>query len=144
MHPTRNRANYADSEIGDTSAVGCFPANGFGLYDMIGNVWEWTRSLLGKPHFVSCADDGRENPGAENDVYRVVRGGSFGYESRPSALRLSPRGSPRHRRGHGLVFGWCCGLPLFPSSDLWLLGPLRLWRGCGELPRRAKRAIFSL
>ncbi|MGH8514216.1 MAG: formylglycine-generating enzyme family protein, partial [Gammaproteobacteria bacterium] len=42
--PDPNRANYAESGIGDTSAVGCFPANGFGLHDMIGNVWEWTRS----------------------------------------------------------------------------------------------------
>ena len=43
--PDPNRANYDDSGIGDTSTVGCFPANGFGLHDMIGNVWEWTRSL---------------------------------------------------------------------------------------------------
>jgi len=42
-----NRANYDDSGIGDTSAIGCFPANGFGIHDMAGNVWEWTRSLWG-------------------------------------------------------------------------------------------------
>ena len=61
------RANYGDSGIGDTSVVGCFPANDYGLYDMLGNVWEWTTTPE-KPEF-----------GSERDEARVVRGGSWGY-----------------------------------------------------------------
>ena len=54
------RANYNDTGIGDTSVVGCFPSNGYGLYDMLGNVWEWTKS-----------------PWSESDSDPVVRGGSW-------------------------------------------------------------------
>jgi formylglycine-generating enzyme required for sulfatase activity len=79
------RANYDDSGIGDTSAVGCFPANDFGLYDMIGNVFEWTRSLY-KP-YPYHPDDGREDLEAADDVERVVRGGSWGS---PVTSRAAP------------------------------------------------------
>jgi len=83
--PDPNRANYIDSQIGDTSAVGCFSPNGYGLYDMIGNVFEWTRSLWGtdwnKPDFAYPYlpnDPRREDLSAKNNVLRVVRGGSWG------------------------------------------------------------------
>ena len=33
-----------------TSPVGSFPANGYGLYDMIGNVWEWTGDWFAPQH----------------------------------------------------------------------------------------------
>jgi formylglycine-generating enzyme required for sulfatase activity len=80
-----NRANYDDTGIGATSAVGCFPGgtSRYGAEDLSGNAWEWTRSLWGtnwsEPDFGYPYDpkDGRENLDAGNDVLRVVRGGSF-------------------------------------------------------------------
>ncbi|MDQ3773684.1 MAG: formylglycine-generating enzyme family protein [Pseudomonadota bacterium] len=82
--PDPDRANYDDSGVGDTSVVGCFPANDFGLHDIIGNVWEWTRSLWGKdlwdPDFVypyEPDDPNREDLEAGNDVSRAVRGGAW-------------------------------------------------------------------
>ena len=78
------RANHGGSGIGDTSVVGCFAANGHGLHDMAGNVWEWTRSLwgtdFGKPDFgypYPIDDPRREDLRAGDEVLRVVRGGSW-------------------------------------------------------------------
>ncbi len=68
------KANYADTGIGDTSAVGCFPANDYGLHDMSGNVWEWTRSLW-LPSYKDI--EKRESLDTNEDKSRVVRGGAW-------------------------------------------------------------------
>ncbi len=68
--------NLALDGFTGTSPVKSFPANGYGLYDVTGNVWEWTRSL-----FTPQPAAGKKNccipaNGLVLDDRRVVKGGS--------------------------------------------------------------------
>jgi formylglycine-generating enzyme required for sulfatase activity len=56
--------------------VGCFPANGYGLYDMIGNVWKWTSSLYTTPGPGMMPDMPMSRTPAAR-VLRTIKGGSF-------------------------------------------------------------------
>jgi len=71
-----------------TSPVGVFPPNGYGLLDMIGNVWEWTDSWYGphQPEPAGCCTALQEtlrqasiDPSSQhgNVPRKVVKGGSF-------------------------------------------------------------------
>ena len=89
-----NKANNRDTGIGATSAVGCF-ADGispYGLHDLSGNVWEWTRSLWKKYPYPESGKDlaERENLAADDNTSRVLRGGAF-YDGRDN-LRCAFRG----------------------------------------------------
>jgi sulfatase modifying factor 1 len=70
--------NLAEDGYEGTSPVRSYPANGYGLYDMIGNVWEWTASAYSLPR-TDAAQPSCCQPKASSDraANRVVKGGSY-------------------------------------------------------------------
>ena len=96
------------------SAIGQYPANGYGLYDMIGNVWEWTEDRFG-------ASSGKTGCGcstsAPSSVLHVLKGGSFLCSPdycaryRPAArIGLSPETTSQH-------IGFRCAVDLSPIDE---------------------------
>lgn len=55
--------------------VGKYPANAYGVYDMIGNVWEWTSDWYSRDYYSISP---RKNPqGPDSGTYKVFRGASW-------------------------------------------------------------------
>lgn len=93
----KTKANYYLSNLKTTTPVGSYPANGYGLFDMSGNVWEYLAD-----EWKLYSADPQTNPVAGGNLFldksfydittrRVLRGGSWG--GAPVNLRVAYRDS---------------------------------------------------
>jgi formylglycine-generating enzyme required for sulfatase activity len=102
----KTKANY-NNNLGRTSPVGDYKHNPFGLYDILGNVWEWTYSEYEDKY------NGKEKECISKNSNKnlVLRGGS--WDSNPTNLRTAARldNDPDLRNdfyGFRVVLAACC------------------------------------
>jgi formylglycine-generating enzyme required for sulfatase activity len=94
------RYTYGDGQKGDyrkrATKVGTFKPNGFGLYDMHGNVWEWVQDCWRKD-YTQVSQEGTGSLYKCNERARVLRGGSWVDTARILRSAYRNRNAPEYR-----------------------------------------------
>jgi sulfatase modifying factor 1 len=98
--PTQgHHPDYDDGDYPYTSPVGSFAPNGYGVYDMAGNVWEWVWDYW-DAHYYSVSPE-TDPRGPSSGSYRVVRSGRWGYDACYCRVAGRRHGWPGGRRRMG-------------------------------------------
>ena len=112
IFPVRDEG--ADGYKAQAAPVGCYPANGYGLYDMAGNVWEWAKDWYRPNLEPDAAPEGPKeavafDPGDPGQRKHVIKGGSFlcspnyCYRYRPAAREPGPSDTGENHIGFRTV-----------------------------------------
>jgi formylglycine-generating enzyme required for sulfatase activity len=95
--------------VGDTSAVSSYPAGAspYGALDMAGNVEEWVNDWYSELYYQHSPPS--NPPGPATGHYRVLRGGSWCYDSGDVRAAYRDRYGPTHVSSY--VGFWCVAAP---------------------------------
>jgi len=111
MYPWGNDADYSKANwenSGDpyesgsypyTTPVGYYQANGYGLYDMAGNVWEWCNDWYNMDYYSWSPYNNPRGPAS--DFRRVFRGGCLQYDHLISRTAHRGYATPKTLRSYG-------------------------------------------
>ena len=102
---------HANYDSTGTTPVAKYPQNDWGLYDVSGNVWEWTKDWYDKDYYKTSPEADPPGP-TQQTTYRVVRGGSW-RDIDPWYLRCSVRVRLEPVNGSSYV-GFRCVREVFP------------------------------
>jgi formylglycine-generating enzyme required for sulfatase activity len=112
---SREKANFhgekGNDRYQDAAPVKKFDPNGFGVFDMSGNVWEWVSDWFSPTYYSQSPTVDPKGPDSGKE--HVVRGGSFDSDPREH-LRISFRGRLNGARPH---IGFRCVLEDVPETE---------------------------
>jgi RNA polymerase sigma factor (sigma-70 family) len=85
-------SKQTEDDAGGTRAVGSFAPNGYGLYDMVGNVWQWCSDWFDAGFYSNplATKLNPDNQSSGEQKARVLRGGSWG-DTNPIVFRCAGR-----------------------------------------------------
>lgn len=109
VSPTRGyHPTYATGDFPYTSPAGSFGFNGYRLYDMTGNVFEWCWDWYASSYYGSSPESDPRGPASASNSNRVIRGGSWFRDA--FSCRVTLRASfPQGIGNYGI--GFRCVLP---------------------------------